>query len=63
MYIKFKDGPTVISNEIAPDIVADFDAQGGIVGFDIDHASQHIDLMPLDVDGFIKNMALIAKSQ
>lgn len=40
--------PAVDSREIANDVVADFDADGNLVGIDIDHASQRMDLRTLE---------------
>jgi uncharacterized protein YuzE len=38
----------VDSREIVSGLVADFDAEGNIVGLDIDHASQKLDLKTLE---------------
>jgi uncharacterized protein YuzE len=48
LYIKLKDIPSVESEEIAHNIVIDFDAEGNIVGIDIDLASQKVDLKVLE---------------
>ena len=36
------------SREIVSGLVADFDAEGNVVGLDIDHASQKLDLKSLE---------------
>lgn len=41
------------SEEIAPDVVVDFDASGGIVGLEIDLASAKVDLKTLDLKGLL----------
>ena len=48
LYIDLNSRPGVDSREIVEGLVADFDADGNIVGIDIDHASQKIDLKTLD---------------
>jgi uncharacterized protein YuzE len=40
--------PSTASREIAADVVADFDADGNLVGIHIDHASQRMDLRLLE---------------
>ena len=44
LYISLLDQPSVDSQEVASGIVLDFDAEGHLVGLDIDHASQVVDL-------------------
>jgi uncharacterized protein YuzE len=40
LYIVLNSGSSADSREITDGLVIDFDAQGNIVGIDIDHASQ-----------------------
>ncbi|MDP2868237.1 MAG: DUF2283 domain-containing protein [Methyloversatilis sp.] len=47
LYIHLVDRPSADSNEVAQDVVLDFDAAGGIVGIDVQHASQHADISRL----------------
>lgn len=47
LYIDLTLRPSVESREVAPGVVIDFDAQGEVVGIDIDHASSKIDLAEL----------------
>lgn len=44
LYIDLADRPGVDSMEVAPGIVLDLDEAGSLVGIDIDHASEQIDL-------------------
>jgi uncharacterized protein YuzE len=50
LYIELSDKAGADSREVAPGVVADFDADGQIVGFDIDHASQVVDLSRLEAE-------------
>jgi uncharacterized protein YuzE len=50
LYINLVDRPSVESREVAPGVVADFDGNGNIVGFDIEHASRILDLSTLEAD-------------
>jgi uncharacterized protein YuzE len=51
LYIKLSDSPSTESSEVAPDIVLDFDAEGRLVGIDMDHASRHVDITSLEALG------------
>jgi len=51
LYIDFIDGPGVDNVIVTDDIIADIDAQGRLVGLDIQHASQQSDLGNFIVDG------------
>jgi len=48
LYIDLNSRPSADSREIAEGLVVDFDAQGDIVGIDIDRASQRLDLKTLE---------------
>ncbi len=48
LYIDLNSRPSADSREIADGLVADFDAEGNIVGIDIEHASQKLDLKTLE---------------
>ena len=50
LYIELHAGPGVSTREIADGVNADFDSGGGIVGFDIDRASKHLDITALEAD-------------
>jgi uncharacterized protein YuzE len=44
LYIDLAERPSTDSQEVAPGVVLDFDAEEGLVGIDIDHASQGVNL-------------------
>lgn len=48
LYIDLNSKPSVDSREIVLGLVADFDAEGNVVGIDIDHASRKLDLKTLE---------------
>lgn len=48
LYIDLNSRPSADSREIADGLVADFDAEGNVVGIDIDRASQKLDLKTLE---------------
>ncbi len=48
LYIELKPGPGVETREIAEGLNVDLAADGEVVGFDIDHASRHLDLTTLE---------------
>lgn len=47
LYIHLSELPSTDSDEVADNVVIDFDAQGGIVGIDVQHASRHADISRL----------------
>ena len=48
LYIELKGRPGTETREIAAGLNVDLDAAGEVVGFDIDHASRHLDLTTLE---------------
>lgn len=44
LYIDLSAKPSAESREVSPGVVIDYDAEGNIVGIDIDHASRKLDL-------------------
>jgi len=48
LYIDLNSKPSVDSREIVDGLVADFDADGNVVGLDIDHASEKLDLKTVE---------------
>lgn len=50
LYIDLSDRSSVDSREAAPGVVLDFDAEGHLVGIDIDHASRIVDLSRLEAE-------------
>ena len=57
LYIHFMDRPGVDTFEVTDRVVADVDAEGTLVGLDIQHASQVTNLSQFLVDGI--NPAII----
>jgi uncharacterized protein YuzE len=50
LYIDLSEKVSAESREVAPGVVLDFDANGHLVGIDIDHASQIVDLSRLEAE-------------
>ena len=48
LYIDLNSNPSADSREIADGLVIDFDAEGNIVGIDVNHASKKLDLRTLE---------------
>jgi len=48
LYIDLNSKPSADTREIADGLVLDFDAAGNVVGIDIDHASEKLDLKTLE---------------
>jgi uncharacterized protein YuzE len=48
LYIELKNEPGVEAREIVAGLVADFAANGDVVGLDIDHASRKLDLSKIE---------------
>jgi uncharacterized protein YuzE len=48
LYIELKATPGTETREVVEGLVADFDAEGNVVGFDIDHASRKLDLSRIE---------------
>ncbi len=52
LYIDLNSRPSADSREIQEGVVIDVDAKGKIVGIDIQHASEVLDLATLEADSF-----------
>ena len=50
LYIHLSERPSVDSDEVADGVVLDYDAQGALVGIDVQHASQCADIRRLAVN-------------
>ncbi len=50
LYVEFKSGPGAETVEVTEGLNVDIDADGAVVGFDIDHASQRLDLHTLETE-------------
>lgn len=48
LYIELSEKSSVESREVAPNVVLDFDDEGHLVGIDLDHASQFVNLSRLE---------------
>lgn len=48
LYIELSEKPSTDSREVAPNVVLDFDAEGNLVGIDLDHASKFVNLSRLE---------------
>ena len=49
LYIKLMDGISTESEEVAPNVVLDFDAENRVLGIEIEDASQRMDLSQLEI--------------
>ncbi len=49
LYFQLSDRPSLESEEIQPGIVFDFDRKGTVVGIDIEHASDFVDVRSFEV--------------
>ena len=50
LYVEFKAGPGAETREVTAGLNVDIDANGNVVGFDIDHASKRLDLSTLETN-------------
>jgi uncharacterized protein YuzE len=50
LYIELKANPSADSREVSEGLVVDFDADGRVVGLDIQHASETLDLNTLETE-------------
>jgi uncharacterized protein YuzE len=50
LYIDLSEQPSTESREITEGVVLDYDAEGNLVGIDIDNASQKVDLKKLTLN-------------
>ncbi len=50
LYIEFKSGSGAETREVSDGLNVDLDAGGGVIGFDIDHASRRLDLSTLETE-------------
>lgn len=48
LYIELSNAPGAETREIVEGLVVDLDAKGNVVGFDIDHASDKLDLSRIE---------------
>ncbi len=50
LYVEFSDRPGTKTIEVTDGLNVDLDASGQVVGFDIDHASQRLDLSTVETE-------------
>ncbi|HEY3303941.1 MAG TPA: DUF2283 domain-containing protein [Candidatus Binatia bacterium] len=60
LYIDLSERPSAESREITEGVVLDYDAEGNLVGIDIDNASRKVDLKKLTLN---KLPAVIQRTQ
>ena len=60
LYIDLSEQPSVDSREISEGVVLDYDAQGRLVGIDIDHASKKVELKKLTLSKLPASEQIIA---
>lgn len=60
LYIDLSEQPSAESREISEGIVLDYDAQGGLVGIDIDNASKKVELKKLTLNKLPASEQIIA---
>ncbi len=60
LYIDLSEHPSVESREISEGVVLDYDADGNLVGIDIDNASAKVDLNRLTVSKLPASVETIA---
>ncbi len=49
LYFELSNRPSLESEEVQPGIVFDFDNKGSVVGIDIEHASEFVDVQKFEV--------------
>ena len=63
LYIDLSQKTSVDSQKVAPGVVLDFDAEGQLVGIDIDHASRVVDLSRLEAEALPINTLSLMGTQ
>jgi len=60
LYIDLAEKPSVESREVSEGIVLDYDAQGNLVGIDIDNASKKVQLKELTLSKLPSEVRTVA---
>ena len=60
LYIDLANVPSVESEELSQDLIVDYDAEGNIVGIDIQHASTRLDLSRIETTDLPLPVAAVA---
>ena len=63
LYIDLSQKTSVDSQKVAPGVVLDFDAEGQLVGIDIDHASRVVVLSRLEAEALPINTLSLMGTQ
>lgn len=61
LYIEFSKKAGKDSQEVAYGVVLDFDEEGNLVGIDLDHASQIVDLNHIETESLPISSILLTK--
>jgi len=63
LYIDLNNAVETDTAEVAPDVAVDLDADGKLVGIEIEHASRWVDLSRLDTQSFrLTGLSLVGSS-
>ena len=60
LYIDLSSKPSVDSREVSDGVVLDYDAEGNLVGIDIDHASVKLEIKEIIVSKFPAQVKQVA---
>ncbi len=60
LYIQLREGNGADAQEVAPDIVFDYDQSGEVIGIEIEHASKRTDLMNVQFSSLPAKIAAAA---
>jgi uncharacterized protein YuzE len=60
LYIDLSEQPSAESREVSEGVVLDYDAQGRLVGIDIDNASKKVELGKLTLNKLLASEQIIA---
>ncbi|RKY74561.1 hypothetical protein DRQ00_11685 [candidate division KSB1 bacterium] len=60
LYIDLSEKPSVESKEVSEGVVLDYDAEGNLVGIDIDNASKKVQLKELTLTRVPSNIHAVA---
>jgi uncharacterized protein YuzE len=63
LYISLSEKTSTDSQEVAPNIVLDFDGEGKLVGIDIDEASHMVDLTCLETESLPLTSVILPQSK
>ena len=61
LYIDLTEHPSVESREVSEGIVLDYDAEGNLVGIDIDNASHKVELQELKLNKLPASVHAVAE--